>query len=94
MKQEEKIKALKEAIKEANTKETYGLYKIKNIVLGSIDLDIGLLEALDLLEAGFNLKNYSLNRRQKKLLEAYNIDTEAGKTISKENIDKIIEERK
>ena len=93
MKKEEKIRALKDAIEEANTKATYGLYRLKNKIVDAQDLDT-LIEALDILEAGFNLKNYLLTDRQKKLLEAYEIDIEAGQTISKDNIDKVIEERK
>lgn len=85
MKQEEKIRALRDAIEDANTKETYGLYKINNVVVEASDLDT-LTEALDILEAGFNLKNYLLTKGQKKLLEAYKIDIEEGKTINAGNI--------
>ena len=93
MNQEEKIRALKDAILEANTKATYGLYRLKNKIVDASDLDT-LTEALDILEAGFNLKNFLLTKGQKLLLEAYEIDIEAGKTISKDNINEVIEERK
>lgn len=85
MKQEEKILALRDAIEEANTKETYGLYKINNVVVEAKDLDT-LTEALDILDAGFNLKNFLLTKGQKKLLEAYEIDIDKGKTINAGNI--------
>ena len=85
MKQEEKIRALRDAIEEANTKETYGLYKINNVVVEAGDLDT-LTEALDILDAGFNLKNYLLTKGQVKLLEAYEIDIDKGKTITAGNI--------
>lgn len=88
MKQEEKIRALKDAIEEANTKATYGLYRLKNKIVDAQDLDT-LIEALDILEAGFNLKNYLLTKGQKKLLEAYKIDIEEGKTINAGNIKEI-----
>lgn len=87
MKQEEKILALRDAIEEANTKETYGLYKINNVVVEAKDLDT-LTEALDILEAGFNLKNFLLTKGQKLLLEAYEIDIEAGKTIKAHDLEK------
>ena len=88
MKQEEKILALRDAIEEANTKETYGLYKINNVVVEAGDLDT-LTEALDILDAGFNLKNYLLTKGQVKLLEAYEIDINKGKTINAGNIKEI-----
>ena len=93
MNQEEKIRALKDAILEANTKATFGLYRLKNKIVDASDLDT-LTEALDILEAGFNLKNFMLTERQRKLIKAYDIDIEQGKTISKDNINEIIEERK
>lgn len=93
MNQEEKIRALRDAILEANTKATYGLYRIKNKIVDANDLDT-LTEALDILEAGFNLKHFLLTDGQRKLLKAYEIDIEKGQTISKDNIDKVIEERK
>lgn len=86
MKQEEKINALRDAIEEANTKETYGLYKINNVVVDAGDLDT-LIEALDILEAGFNLKNYLLTKGQAKLLKAYEINTDTGKNITKETLE-------
>ncbi len=93
MNQEEKIRALRDAVINANTKATYGLYRLKNKIVDASDLDT-LTEALDILEAGFNLKNFLLTDRQKELLKAYEIDIEQGQTISKDNIDKVAEERK
>lgn len=92
MNQKENIKALRDAIEEANTKEMYGLYNIKNIIIEIEELE-KLKDALDLLEAGFSLTNYILTREQRKLLKAYSIDVDVGKTIKAENI-KEIEERK
>ena len=86
MKQEEKILALRDAIEEANTKETYGLYKINNVVVEAKDIDT-LTEALDILDAGFNLQNFLLTKGRKKLLEAYEIDIEAGKTIKAHDLE-------
>lgn len=88
MSQEEKIKALRDAIKDANTKATYGLYRIKNKIVDANDLDT-LEEALDILEAGFNLKHFLLTDGQRKLLKAYEINIEAGETITKDNINKL-----
>ena len=93
MSEKEKIRALRDVIKDANTKATYGLYRIKNKIVDANDLDT-LEEALDILEAGFNLKNFMLTERQRKLIKAYDIDIEQGKTISKDNIDEVIKERK
>ena len=93
MSEKEKIRALRDAIKDANTKATYGLYRIKNKIVDANDLDT-LEGALDILEAGFNLKNFMLTERQRKLIKAYDIDIEQGKTISKDNIDEVIKERK
>ncbi len=85
MKQEEKIKALREAILEANTRETYGLYNINNVIVEAKDLDnLGI--ALDTLEAGFNLTTFVLTTGQKRIFKAYGIDTEKGKTLNGDNI--------
>ena len=88
MKQEEKINALRDAIEEANTKETYGLYILNNTIVEQKDLDT-IKEALDLLEAGFNLNNFSLTAGQKKLFKAYKIDIEKGKAINIENLEAV-----
>lgn len=85
MKQEENIKALRDAIEEANTKETYGLYNLNNTIVEQKDLDT-LKEAIDLLEAGFNLNNFLLTTGQKKLFKAYKIDIEKGKAINVDNL--------
>lgn len=86
MNQEQNIKALKEAILEANTKETYGLYKIKNTIVRASDLDT-LTEALGLLEAGFNLNSYLiLTKEQRRLFKAYEIDIEKGKNLTIEDV--------
>lgn len=86
MNQEEKIRALRDAVINANTKATYGLYRLKNKIVDASDLDT-LTEALDILEAGFNLKNFLLTDRQKELLKAYEIDIETGKTIKAEDLE-------
>lgn len=88
MKQEENIKALRDAIEEANTKETYGLYNLNNTIVEQKDLDT-LKEALDLLEAGFNLNNFFLTTGQKKLFKAYKIDIEKGKAINVDNLEAV-----
>ena len=94
MNQEEKIKALKEAILEANTKETYGLYKIKNTIVRASDLDT-LIEPLNLLEAGFNLNNYLiLTKEQRRLFKAYEIDIEKGKNLTIEDVKKYEKKRR
>ena len=93
MNQEQKIKALREAILEANTKETYGLYKINNTIVEANDIDT-LEDALDLLEAGFNLNNYVLTKEQRKLLKAYEIDIEKGKNLNTGNLNELAKERK
>lgn len=94
MNQEEKIKALKEAILEANTKETYGLYKIKNTIVSANDLDT-LIEALDILEAGFNLNSYLiLTKEQRRLFKAYEIDIEKGKNLTIDDIKEYEEKRR
>ena len=86
MNQEQNIKALKEAILEANTKETYGLYKIKNTIVRASDLDT-LTEPLNLLEAGFNLNSYLiLTKEQRRLFKAYEIDIEKGKNLTIDDI--------
>lgn len=86
MNQEEKIRALRDAVINANTKATYGLYRLKNKIVDASDIDT-LTEALDILEAGFNLKNFLLTDRQKELLKAYEIDIETGKTIKAEDLE-------
>lgn len=93
MKEKEKIKALRDAIEEANTKETYGLYKINNTIVDANDLDT-LAEALDILEAGFNLNNFLLTIGQRRLLKAFKINTELGKNINNESLKAYVEERK
>ena len=92
MNQKENIKALRDAIEEANTKETYGLYNIKNIIIEIEELE-KLKDALGLLEAGFSLTSYYLTREQEKIFKIYEIDVDVGKPIKAENI-KEIEERK
>ena len=85
MEQELKIKVLREDIIKLNLKETYGLYKIKNIILETKDLEL-LEQPLKLLEAGFNLKNYILTTGQQKLFKAYEIDITTGKDLNEDNI--------
>ena len=80
MNEKDKIKALRDAIAEVDTRETYGLYKINNVIVEANDLDT-FKEPLDILEAGFNLKQYLLTEGQKKLLRAYDINIEKGKNI-------------
>lgn len=87
MKHDANIQALRDAIQDANTKGTYGLYKIKNIVATAEDLD-NLETPLELLAEGYNLKTYLLTKEQKQILEAYRIDIEIGKNINVETITK------
>ena len=86
--QQERINALRDAIEEANTRETYGLYNLNNTIVRAEDLET-LTEALNLLEAGFNLKTYLLTAGQKKLLKAYEIDITKGKTITTKNLEEM-----
>lgn len=86
MKQEDKIKVLRDAVEEANAKETYGLYKIKNVVVEQNDLDT-IDQPLDILEAGYSLNNYKLTAGQLKLFKAYEIDIETGEPIKAKDLE-------